>query len=191
MSKSLKIFLVVILFVATAAFVAWRQGWLAPLEKVGRQIVSGEPKPGVCLLVEEKYCSKAEFLYVEGVKDPILGFDIPAGAPVFAPIDGNLIPIFSENPDDVANPYRGVLLRHFVVPNSTIGLISVNIIANPLKNINPNSEVRKGDVLGYAPEAMTNISGGHNLIVSIENQALTSGTVYSNTNLYIEDRLAI
>ncbi|HOF50549.1 MAG TPA: hypothetical protein PLH22_02615 [Candidatus Colwellbacteria bacterium] len=187
MSKSLKIFLIVLLVLAVGVFVGWREGWFASF----RLFSSGISKPGTCLLVEEKYCSEARFIYFEEARDPILGFKILAGAPVFAPTDGSTAPISMDNPSSPNSPYSGILLRHFVIPNSTAGLISVNVLANPLSDMNQNSEAQKGDVLGYVSENTVDAFGDYNLIVSIENQALFPGTVYSNTNLYIEDKLGI
>jgi hypothetical protein len=188
MPKSFKIFLLVLLVIVVAAFLMWRQGILS---SVKLPLILKTPNPGTCLLVEEKYCASAEFIYVEGSRDPILGFTLPAGTPIFTPIDGVMTTIFLNNPKNSENPYRGALVRHFTTPNSTIGLISVNVIANPLTDINQNQEIQQGDILGYVSGEPVDIFGSRNLIVSIENQAQTPGTVYSNTNLYIEDKLGI
>ncbi|HQA96316.1 MAG TPA: hypothetical protein PLN18_03030 [Candidatus Colwellbacteria bacterium] len=187
MSKSLKIILIVLLVLAVGIFVAWREGLFTSF----RLFSSGMSKPGTCLLVEERYCSTAKFIYFEEARDPILGFKIPAGAPVFAPTDGSATPIFMDNPTNPNSPYSGILLRHFVIPNSTSGLITVNVIANPLSDANQNPEVQTGDLLGYVSENTVDVFGDYNLIVSIENQALFPGTVYSNTNLYIKDKLGL
>lgn len=153
--------------------------------------LSRTPQPGTCLLVEEKYCDKAEFVYIPGSRDPILGFAVPEGTPIFSPVDGVTTPIFIDNSDDPANQYRGILVRHFKNPNSTIGLISVNIIGNPLENIIQNLDVKKGEIIGYAAKDAVSAFGDYNLIVSIENQVLIPGTVYSNTGLYIEHHLGL
>jgi hypothetical protein len=188
MSKSFKIFLLILLLAALAVFMMWRQGILSTIKL---PFISKTLKPGTCLLVEEKYCASTEFVYVEGSKDPILGFTLPAETPVFAPIDGVIAQIFVDNPENNASPYQGVMVRHFKTLNSTIGLISVNVIANPLKDINQNLNAEKGDIVGYVGESSIDLFGNYNLIISIENQALYPGTVYSNTNLYIEDHLGL
>lgn len=155
---------------------------------------SSAPKPGSCLLLEERYCSGARFLYVNnlrGSKDPILGFNVPAGLPVFAPIDGEISLISADNSEDSNNPYKGVLIRRFLRPNSISGLIDVNIISNPLERINENLEIKKGDIIGYTSDNPMTDFDNYTLIVSINNQALTPGTVYSSPELYIKDKLGI
>ena len=45
------------------------------------------PKPGSCLVLEEKYCHKGHLVYYNG-KVAGVGFSLPAKAPIFSPFDG-------------------------------------------------------------------------------------------------------
>jgi len=54
---------------------------------------SGTPKPGSCLVLEERYCKLAErvvWAAPDGTKMDLLGFRLPAGAVIFSPRDGSV-----------------------------------------------------------------------------------------------------
>ena len=49
--------------------------------------LNGEPKPGLCLVLEEKYCSSGTVVYAENGY-PAVAFNLPQGTPIFAPYEG-------------------------------------------------------------------------------------------------------
>ncbi len=46
-----------------------------------------KPRPGSCLVLEERYCHKGHLVYYKG-KVAGVGFSLPAKAPIFSPFDG-------------------------------------------------------------------------------------------------------
>ena len=120
--------------------------------------VSEKPKPGSCLVLEQRYCSQGKLV---DWKDPngttykFIVFNLPNGTPVLAPFKGDFYP----NPTGEGNPLK--------VPTSSLADPSGNYKGTfiVMGDINFNNQqqhpVSKGDTIGYVRNNGINIFDGN------------------------------
>ena len=102
------------------------------------------PKPGNCLVVEEQYCNGKAIPSKDG-KYPIVAvvFNAPAGAPVFMPFDGYILPASVGK-----NKHEGVTI--YVSPDGTLQKATDVFTMYPVANIISVGKVIKGAKIAEA-----------------------------------------
>ncbi len=121
------------------------------------------PKPGNCLILEQKYCSQAKLIEVKKEKQTYknIGFHLPAGAPLFSPIDGNLGKAKVNEP----SPLHGFLA---IVNNSNDPRLLSFSIYGDIKFDNMLSlNVKKGNVIGHTQNTGVKGFGDYNIVLQV------------------------
>lgn len=121
-------------------------------------------KPGSCLILEEKYCSKAEVIKrqtAQGLTIKQIGFRLPARAPLFMPVDNQVtkaklndeIIFYKGSQAVVFNPNNHSTLRYkFIGDLQFENMLSLNM--------------KKGEVFGYIQDEGIEMLG-YNLVFYI------------------------
>ncbi|MEK7185828.1 MAG: hypothetical protein AAB675_00495 [Patescibacteria group bacterium] len=118
-------------------------------QKLSQKLKSG-PKPGSCLVLEQKYCGNGKIIEWKSPTGQIfklVAFNLPADIPIFAPFDGQLL-ITDSKKNPISPNIPMISIYNSKGPNTPIFSISGNTkIEN---NFNKKSaEVKKGDIIGY------------------------------------------
>ncbi len=138
--------------------------------------LSEKSKPGNCLILEQKYCTQAKLTEVKekGVTYKYIGFHLPAGIPLFAPMDGSL----GKTKMDEPSPVHGFSAIVFN-PNDPV-LLSFSFYGDIKFDNMITTNVNKGDITGYTQD--TGIKGleDYNIVV-------TASRLNSNKDGFVTD----
>jgi hypothetical protein len=131
-----------------------------------------KPKPGDCLIVEQKYCQDVELISNPMSPDGVVAaFKLPKGTTLFSPVDG----IYSEasfnlikgEPDNSGTTYPGATILVSKDGNflTAEGIYSLIYFGDKKKTDKP--EIKKGEVLGTVSDKNVDYFGGYNLVFSV------------------------
>jgi hypothetical protein len=182
MSKSFKIFLLVLLIAALAVFVMWRQGILSSIRL---PFVSKTPKPGTCLLLEEQYCKDSSFVYPPEGGVPAIGFKTEK-AEIFAPFDcviGEVVG-FSDEGFGGDSTFEAI----FIIPSDediSNPETSILIAGNFENNFVEYGQFNKGEPIATVVSGTMGKFGDYSALIIVSSKT-QSGLVASNTSLYLE-----
>jgi len=124
-----------------------------------------EPRPGSCLIFEEKYCKKGEPIYYNNHLIGA-GYRLPKKAVVFAPFDGEVSTSITANLEKKGEKfqYPGAAVNVF----DDIHHIKYNIRAvyyDARSQQLPTYNIKRGEVFAIVSEKTINIFGDYNLIL--------------------------
>lgn len=130
-----------------------------------------EPKPGSCLVLEEKYCSKGKPIYKDD-RLVFIGFKLPKNTPIFSPFAGGVsnTPAFNLEKNGQKKVYPG----SSVTSAEKIFALGANRSKRSFSAIYygvyssekfPNESVEKGDAIGYISQEKIEAYGDYNLLV--------------------------
>lgn len=152
------------------------------------KVTPAEPKPGSCLVLEEKYCKN--FNAIQNPHDPnglLAVAKIPAGVILFSPTEGMLSATptyFFENAQTKQmSKYPGAsIIVSTDGTSKTVKEIFSLIYYKEGSSINL-STIKKGGVIGAVSDKTIDFFGDYNLVVDITNQSLSEGkAVFTNAN---------
>lgn len=126
-----------------------------------------QPKPGSCLILEEKYCGKGKFL-----PDPInsnnvaVGFKLPNGTTVFSPEGGDystLISVLKNKPDEKIS--SAILIKSLKGDQIYYYRLMINLNKDEMWK---DKKVSKGDVLTVVNDIKKiDFFGDYNLVFTL------------------------
>jgi hypothetical protein len=130
------------------------------------------PKPGSCLIVQEKYCQKVQFISNPMSTDGVVAaFQLPKGATLFSPVDGvyseasfNLVKGESDN-SKTAYPGTTILVSkdgNFLTAEEIYSLIYFGD-----KKREGKPEIKKGEILGTISSKKIDYFGDYNLVFNV------------------------
>ncbi len=124
------------------------------------------PKPGSCLVLEERYCQKGQPVESNG-RFAGMAFKLPAGAPIFAPYTSAVsLTKYIPQRDGVKYPYSGITME-----TGRYGEMAweverrVTLVANYSKLPAPDSSFSAGDVIGRVTAKSLDYFGDYNLLI--------------------------
>jgi hypothetical protein len=125
-----------------------------------------QPKPGSCLILEEKYCKRGKLLTSPGRDgDMVVGFNLPQGTIVFSPDDGyfsSVLSILEKKPNEKTSP--AILIE------STKGsqVYYYRLVTNLSKEeMWKSKKVGKGEALTILNDENIDFFGDYNLVFSL------------------------
>lgn len=153
-------------------------GWLAGGGKVDFGKISDpiarltQPRPGGCLVLEEKYCQKAEPAYYKDDQLMMIGFRLPVGTPVFVPFTGTLanpsVPLMSDGKEQIHQAIdifsdEAVSFGGFDRP-----LYSLTILTAEGQTITgtPDQPVGQGAIVTRIPQSDATLLGKYDLLLA-------------------------
>ena len=125
-----------------------------------------QPKPGPCLILEERYCKKGKFLVSPWNKDDIVvGFKLPKGTVIFSPDDGyysGVLSILKKEPEEKTAP------AIFIEVTDGDQVYYYRLITNLGKeNMWRSKNVKKGEKLTVLNDQKVEFFGDYNLVFSL------------------------
>jgi len=153
-------------------------------DKTGQFFSAFAPKPGSCLILEEKYCNQGKIIDdPTGTGLKLVVFNLPKGAVLFAPVGGNFLinPTFIFKKEDQTISYSGASL--VVSPRGNIsnfetsyGFIFYKEKEFP-ENVEDNVWIQKGKAMATISEKNLDLFGPYNLAVTIEKRVEKDGKI--------------
>lgn len=137
-----------------------------------------KPKPGSCLILEEKYCRKVKLISVPWIdKGQIAVFNLPKGTIIFAPVDGNFSRTPSYNFPGVTEAYPGANI--LISKDGTLSEAEYiyDFIYFKNEEFVGKNKVKKGDKLASISEREITAVGNYNFIFTVEKYINESGPV--------------
>jgi hypothetical protein len=149
---------------------------------------STSPKPGSCLILEEKYCRKGILIKDPSSPDGLLAaFKIPKGTVLFAPVDGfySHTPTFFFIKDEATKEvvkYPGATIS--VGENNTSGEVKeiYSFIYFKQKENSYPTGIKRGEIIGWVAEKPIDFLGDYNLVVGITEQKNIEGKIIFEDN---------
>ncbi len=153
-------------------------GWLAGGGRVDFGMISTpitqltEPRPGRCLVLEEKYCQKAEPAYYKNDQLVMIGFRLPAGTPVFAPFAGTLanssVPLISGGTEQIHQALSVFSDEAMFFGGFDRPLYSLTILVAEGQTVTgaPDQPVGQGAVVTRIPHSNATLLGKYNLLLA-------------------------
>ncbi|RJR24758.1 hypothetical protein C4578_02455 [Candidatus Microgenomates bacterium] len=136
-----------------------------------REKITGvfEPKPGSCLILEEKYCKEVKIIPHPTEENIfIAAANLPVGTLIFSPIDGYYSDSTNsyKNEDGTKSRYPGfiIMISEDGTFSKTEGVHGFVVFSDETFK---NSVVKKGDKLGRVSDKKIDRVGDYNLIYSI------------------------
>lgn len=155
------------------------------------------PKPGSCLVLEEKYCKN--FTTIKNPRDPnrlLAVAKLPSGAILFSPAEG----LFSDTPTFFFEDSQTKQITKY--PGATV-IVSKDGTSKTVteifsliyykKGLNTDlSTTKKGEVLGTVSDKTIDFLGDYNLVIGITKQNLIEGkAVFTGDNDQLKSLLKI
>lgn len=130
------------------------------------------PKPGSCLILEEKYCKPVKLVENPNKKGTFFGaFNVPKGAYLFAPVEG----YYSKSVNFSFGDTRQS--KSFSYPGTVIGVSmdghveSMNALYSFVYFARKNNEyplkIKKGEIMGIVSDKKIDAFGDFNLILTV------------------------
>jgi len=137
-----------------------------------------EPKPGSCLILEEKYCRGVILVDDPTEKDGLLAvYKLPVGTTLFSPTEGyysNTPTFFFENTGKEVDKYPGVNV--IVSKDNTVKNTSeIYSFVFYNKSEQKNTKISKGEKIGTVSNENVNYFGNYNLVVRLTKQDYLEG----------------
>ncbi len=154
---------------------------------IGAVVMGRKPKPGKCLILEEKYCREVVLKDHPNGSGLVALYKVPKGAPVFAPEAGFVSDspsfFFRSGNGEGYETYSGISLRvgrDERVENleRSYGLVFDNSQRMAIK------EVKRGAKIGVMGGGKIGVFGDYNLVLTISRPDLTkkAGTLVSDSD---------
>lgn len=129
-----------------------------------------EPKPGSCLILEEKYCKEVKIIPHPTKENVFLAVaNLPLGTPIFSPIDGNFSVTTNtfKNDDGTLERYPGFMVLDsedgtFTKAKGVHGFVLIGERPEDMKG-----DVKKGDMLCKIFDKKIDKIGDYNLVYNI------------------------
>ncbi len=124
------------------------------------------PKPGSCLVLEERYCHKGRRVYRRG-KFVFAGFKLPPHTPIFSPYTGQLsrTPTFFIQKDGHKYVYPGISVNVMRPDNKLPDRAFSAVYFKRQTGNEPDETVKKGEVIGYTSAKKLSAYGNFNLLI--------------------------
>lgn len=149
--------------------------------------ISSDPKPGSCLVVEEKYCKGGKL--IPNPRNPqmwmLVAYKIPKGASIFSPTDGKYVRSNGFSFDD-QKIYPGGSIFISKGPQKIIYSLVYFSEQEVIRNQQP---INKGDVISRISDRTIDSLGDYNLIVTVTKQYVDQGKVISETEKGLLEQL--
>lgn len=150
---------------------------------------AGKPRPGSCLILEEKYCKN--FKLIPNPNDPkgiLAVFKIPEGSNLFAPIGGfySSTPTFffkdTESNKDRTYPGAAIAVGRESNSKSITAIYGFVFFSQAQKF--SSSAIKKGDIISEISDKPIDYFGSYNLVFAITKQNFRNGKIefLSNDN---------
>jgi hypothetical protein len=133
-----------------------------------------KPKPGSCLILEEKYCDKGVFFpHPLNPQNSVVAFKLPKGTKIFTPDNG----LFSASPKFILKKEKDKTITHsgLSIKKGTnqkgilYGFITgINQSFIKLESESETKEVLKGELLVDISDINVNFFGNYNLIFTLK-----------------------
>lgn len=147
--------------------------------KSGFDLFKFEPRPGSCLILEEKYCRGVKFIKDPYFKDGLMAaYKVKKGAYLFAPIGGlsSTSPSFTlKNSNGQDEIYRGatiIISKDEHVENFS-SIYSFVFYAD--QYLHSASSIKKGETIAILSDRPIRAIGDYNLVVNIIKQTHYKG----------------
>jgi len=149
---------------------------------ISKSAFSTNAKPGSCLILEEKYCSKFSLVddpYFKGEK--AIAYKLPKNTPIFAPVDGGFSSPFTfaikDSSTEKNERYPGVTITILKTGTKTIDKIYGFVFFGETEKQAPKNVI-KGNLIGKISEKSISKIGDYNLIIFITKS--TTPNVFKN-----------
>ena len=136
--------------------------------------------PGSCLILQEKYCQKVEFIPNPMSPDGVVAaFKLPKGATLFSPADGAYsdasFNLDRNKSEDIGAVYPGATIlvsedRNFLTAE---GIYTFIYFGDQKRESKP--EIKKGEILGTISDKNVDYFGDYNLVFSVSKYFLEGG----------------
>ncbi len=136
------------------------------------------PKPGNCLILEEKYCKQGTIIANPNFpEDKFMAFKVPAGTTLFSPVDGE-----SQGTSDFSfkDTSKGGVVNMsgtvvIVSKDGTVQTISAfyNLIYYKQGQKETSRKIKKGEILGQILDKNLPVFTNYNLVFGITKQKYT------------------
>jgi len=143
---------------------------------------SPAPKPGRCLILEEKYCKKAKLINDPGNPNGLLAaYRVDKGAVLFAPVEGfySHTPTFFFTKDKTTKEvvkYPGATIS-ISKDNSARTTSAIYSFIYFKEKEGSYSRIRKREIIGAVSNKPIDFLGDYNLIVGVSKQRLAQGKI--------------
>lgn len=127
--------------------------------------LQSKPQPGSCQILEEQYCVKAEFIErknSQGQEIRSVGFHLPAGTPLFAPIKGDVAKSEIKQP----SIFKGfvAVVRNVQDDKNANYIFRGDIVFNNMNTVS----IEKGEIIGkIGNTGATNFDKKYELVLDI------------------------
>ena len=145
---------------------------------------SDKPKPGSCLILEEKYCKQAVVLKNPNVSNAqLVAYRVPKGTLLFAPIDGK----YDSSSHFAYKDSTGKLQYYggaIIADSKDYRAVNINAFYNFIyfnqETQFPLPQIKKGDTIGSISEKTVAVFGDYNLVFNITKQTIENGRVLNS-----------
>lgn len=146
---------------------------------------SNKPRPGSCLILQEKYCKQVQFIDDPNTPGELLAaYNIPKGAPIFTPADGRFSKttfLFKDSTGKFIT-YPGISVTVGEDQTTHIFDIRYSFIYFTERDHLVRDVIKKGDIIGIVSNSSTDYLGNYNLAVRIT-KSNPEGKVQKNSKL--------
>src|SRR3989344_3461587 len=117
------------------------------------------PKPGSCLVLEQRYCSQGELTQWKspiGTQLKLVAFTLSKGTPIFAPFDGSVT--YSDGPGNLINPKAPAVIVYKPVQSSDFSNLTF-MVTGDIEFNKQQIAIKKGNIIAHTDNAGIKVLG--------------------------------